>query len=100
MRGYAASGHRSSETAVLHHPLSRHHAYHGPEERRDFRILIRREEMNRIAFALLAGMCCASANSQTLPAGPKVSVTMATQPGPGLPQFTKVDVPMLREGVA
>lgn len=37
--------------------------------------------------------------AQGLPPGPKITVTMATQPGPGLPQFTKVDVPLLREGV-
>ena len=34
-----------------------------------------------------------------LPAGPKVKVVMVTQPGPGLPQYTTVDIPMLREGV-
>ena len=34
-----------------------------------------------------------------LPAGPKVKVVMVTQPGPGLPQYSTVDVPMLREGV-
>jgi TRAP-type C4-dicarboxylate transport system substrate-binding protein len=50
-----------------------------------------------VVLAMLAP--AAPALAQTVPAGPKVVVTMATQPGPGLPQFTKVDVPMLREGV-
>ena len=48
------------------------------------------------AAALAAG---AAANAQGLPPGPKLTITMATQPGPGLPQFSRVDVPMLREGL-
>lgn len=51
-----------------------------------------------LATALTA-LAATGAAAQSLPAGPKVTVTMATQPGPGLPQYTKVDVPMLREGV-
>jgi TRAP-type C4-dicarboxylate transport system substrate-binding protein len=47
---------------------------------------------------LLAGALPALA--QTLPAGPTVNVQMVTQPGPALPQFSRVDVPMLREGLA
>jgi TRAP-type C4-dicarboxylate transport system substrate-binding protein len=51
-------------------------------------------------IVLLAGLCAAgTASAQTLPPGPKLTVTMATQPGPALPQFTKVDMPMLRDGV-
>jgi TRAP-type C4-dicarboxylate transport system substrate-binding protein len=50
-----------------------------------------------VAFALT--VLASPALAQTVPAGPKVVVTMATQPGPALPQFSKVDVPMLREGV-
>ncbi|HVF64640.1 MAG TPA: TRAP transporter substrate-binding protein [Casimicrobiaceae bacterium] len=53
--------------------------------------------MNRIASLALALTWVASAAHAQLPAGPKVTVTMATQPGPGLPQFTRVDVPMLRD---
>lgn len=54
--------------------------------------------MRLLAFSVLTGISfCVAA--QPLPAGPKVTVTMATQPGPGLPQFTRVDVPMLREQV-
>ncbi|MEI8146118.1 MAG: TRAP transporter substrate-binding protein [Alphaproteobacteria bacterium] len=41
----------------------------------------------------------APAVAQTLPAGPPVAVQIVTQPGPALPQFTRVDVPLLREGV-
>ena len=51
------------------------------------------------SFALAALTANNSVRAQTLPAGPKVSITMATQPGPTLPQYTKVDIPMLREGV-
>lgn len=60
--------------------------------------------MNRtlalFTLGLTASLSLLATAAQTqLPAGPKVTVTMATRPGPGLPQFTKVDVPMLREGV-
>jgi TRAP-type C4-dicarboxylate transport system substrate-binding protein len=54
--------------------------------------------MRLVAVSLLAGISLGAA-AQQLPPGPKVTVTMATQPGPGLPQFSKVDVPMLREQV-
>lgn len=49
--------------------------------------------------AALALSSVASAQTPALPAGPPVAVQMVTQPGPALPQFTRVDVPMLREGV-
>ena len=54
-----------------------------------------------LAAALAAPALVAShALAQTaLPAGPKVKVVMVTQPGPGLPQYSTVDVPMLKEGV-
>jgi TRAP-type C4-dicarboxylate transport system substrate-binding protein len=52
-----------------------------------------------LAFAALTALAATSAAAQSLPAGPKVTVTMATQPGPALPQYSKVDIPMLREGV-
>jgi TRAP-type C4-dicarboxylate transport system substrate-binding protein len=35
--------------------------------------------------------------AQTLPAGPKMTITAVTQLSPALPQYSKVDVPMLRE---
>lgn len=65
--------------------------------------------MNYLTSLLAGGALClmsfAAAQAQTaaaptLPAGPAVSIQMVTQPGPALPQFTRVDVPMLREGVA
>ncbi|HKG81719.1 MAG TPA: TRAP transporter substrate-binding protein DctP [Beijerinckiaceae bacterium] len=56
-----------------------------------------------IAASAVAGVLTAGAASLqaqgALPAGPKVKVVMVTQPGPGLPQYTTVDVPMLKEGV-
>src|SRR4051812_15860957 len=51
-----------------------------------------------VAGVLVAGAASLSAQS-ALPAGPKVKVVMVTQPGPGLPQYATVDVPMLKEGV-
>jgi TRAP-type C4-dicarboxylate transport system substrate-binding protein len=42
----------------------------------------------------------ALAAAQGLPAGPKVTVTAVTQLSPTLPQYTRVDVPMLREQMA
>jgi len=38
-----------------------------------------------------------AAKAQTLPAGPKVTITAVTQLSPALPQYKDVDVPMLRE---
>ncbi len=56
-----------------------------------------------IAASAVAGVLVAGAASLqaqgALPAGPKVKVVMVTQPGPGLPQYATVDVPMLKEGV-
>lgn len=46
-------------------------------------------------LALLAATTLASA--QSLPAGPEVKITIVTQPGPALPQYSTVDVPMLRD---
>ncbi|MBA3505358.1 MAG: TRAP transporter substrate-binding protein [Betaproteobacteria bacterium] len=54
--------------------------------------------MKRIGFTFALAFVACAAQAQ-LPPGPKVTITMATQPGPGLPQFSKVDVPMLREDV-
>ncbi|WP_431272776.1 hypothetical protein [Dankookia sp. P2] len=47
------------------------------------------------AFALSA-----AASAQSVPAGPKVSVVAVTQPLPTQPQYTRVDVPVLKEGLA
>lgn len=50
------------------------------------------------AVPLALAAMTAGALAQTLPPGPKVTVTAVTQPSPTLPQFTQVDVPLLREG--
>ena len=50
--------------------------------------------------AALAGLGAGPALAQAaLPPGPKVKVSIVTQPGPALPQYTTVDVPLLKEGV-
>ena len=51
--------------------------------------------MKKILFVLLAFSGAVSA--QSLPAGPKITFTAVTQLSPALPQYTKVDIPMLRE---
>jgi TRAP-type C4-dicarboxylate transport system substrate-binding protein len=63
--------------------------------------------MNQLAFglpaALLAlGMAASPVRAQTgsLPPGPKVTITAVTQPNANFPQYTQVDVPLLRDGVA
>jgi TRAP-type C4-dicarboxylate transport system substrate-binding protein len=54
---------------------------------------------SHLALSFLASLTVA-AGAQELPQGPKVNIQIVTQPGPALPQFTRVDVPMLREGLA
>ena len=51
-----------------------------------------------VALLLLLGFGTA-AEAQQLPPGPKVTVSAVTQLAPTLPQYLKVDVPMLRDGV-
>ncbi len=55
--------------------------------------------VSTLATALLAAAGAGLAGAQTLPPGPTVNVTMVTQLSPSIPQYTKVDIPMLREGV-
>jgi TRAP-type transport system periplasmic protein len=58
--------------------------------------------MKRLRYASLAALALAlggPAMAQTLPAGPPVNIQAVTQVGPALPQYTKVDIPLLREGV-
>ena len=58
--------------------------------------------MKRLRYASLAAVAFAlggPAIAQTLPAGPPVNIQAVTQVGPALPQYTKVDIPLLREGV-
>ncbi len=47
----------------------------------------------------LTGLPLAGAQAQALPPGPTVTIQAVTQVGPQLPQYTKVDIPLLREGV-
>jgi TRAP-type transport system periplasmic protein len=52
--------------------------------------------------ALLLTLSAAPVLSQTpaVQAGPKVSITAVTQPNSNFPQYTRVDIPILRDGVA
>lgn len=50
-----------------------------------------------VAAMLLAGTAVTS-NAQ-VPAGPKIAVQAITQVAPNLPQYTKVDQPLLRDGI-
>ncbi len=56
--------------------------------------------MRRIVSAALLYALAAAALAQVLPPGPKVTVAAVTQLSPTLPQYSRVDVPMLRDGVA
>ena len=51
------------------------------------------------ALSLFAFACAfaGGATAQSLPAGPKITISAVTQLSPALPQYSKVDVPMLRE---
>lgn len=40
------------------------------------------------------------ARAQDFPSGPRVTITAVTQPGPTFPQYSRVDVPLLRDGLA
>jgi TRAP-type C4-dicarboxylate transport system substrate-binding protein len=54
--------------------------------------------MNRIlGIAVALAACTSAALAQELPAGPPVAITMVTQLSPTIPQYTRVDIPMLRE---
>src|SRR4051794_41684745 len=46
-----------------------------------------------LAVALVAGVAFA----QELPPGPPIAIQMVTQLSPTIPQYTRVDIPMLRE---
>src|SRR6185295_158668 len=59
--------------------------------------------MNRYAIGLCAAMTCGTAAAgelPSLPAGAKVTVVAVTQPLPTQPQYTKVDMPVLKDLVA
>lgn len=46
--------------------------------------------------AVLAAVLAASAAAQ----GPQVNIQAVTQPNPAIPQYTRVDIPLLRDGLA
>jgi TRAP-type C4-dicarboxylate transport system substrate-binding protein len=57
-------------------------------------------KLKGLVCALAAALCTVStAGAQSLPAGPKITITAVTQAAPTIPQYTKVDVPMLRENM-
>jgi TRAP-type C4-dicarboxylate transport system substrate-binding protein len=56
--------------------------------------------MKRTLAAAALSFCALAAGAQTLPPGPKVTVSAVTQLTPTQPQYVKVDVPMLRDGVS
>lgn len=49
------------------------------------------------AAVVITASITTAATAQTLPAGPKVIVSAVTQVAPTMPQYTRVDVPMLRD---
>lgn len=53
--------------------------------------------MLRPILALSAFAIATAAWAQSLPPGPKITITAVTQLSPALPQYKDVDVPMLRE---
>ena len=52
--------------------------------------------MKRTALAISLALVSGAAAAQ-LAAGPKVTISAVTQVAPTVPQYTKVDVPMLRD---
>ena len=54
---------------------------------------------NLLVAAVAAACVSGAAFAQSLPPGPKITVTAVTQAAPSIPQYTKVDVPVLREGM-
>lgn len=58
-----------------------------------------KQSMRWLAIAAALPLAPVSGLAQTLPPGPPISVQMVTQPGPTTLQFTRVDIPLLREGL-
>lgn len=50
--------------------------------------------------ATLSALAAMPAQAQDLAAGPRVAISAVTQPGPTLPQYTRVDGPVMRDGFA
>lgn len=57
---------------------------------------MKRALLGTVASVLFAGVAAA----QTLPPGPRVNVVAITQPIPTQPQYTRVDIPVLRDQLA
>src|SRR3954464_778925 len=53
--------------------------------------------MNRLLLGIVGWLAANAALAQELPAGPPVAIQMVTQLSPTIPQYTRVDIPMLRE---
>ncbi|QEI08031.1 TRAP transporter substrate-binding protein [Pigmentiphaga aceris] len=51
------------------------------------------------AFALTSSLLAHSAHAQAAASGPKLQIQAITQVSPNVPQYTKVDQPLLRDGV-
>ncbi len=52
-----------------------------------------------VLLSCISALSIGQAAAQSLPAGPKVTITAVTQLSPALPQFSRIDVPMLREQI-
>ncbi|MDO9707256.1 TRAP transporter substrate-binding protein [Paracraurococcus lichenis] len=62
---------------------------------------MRRMLLGAVAALGLGGIAPAQTlSTPTVPAGPKVGIVAVTQPLPTQPQYTRVDVPVLKEGLA
>src|SRR5436189_6440182 len=57
------------------------------------------QTMKRAAVFLIFFPIFLTAKAQTVPPGPKVTVSAVTQVAATLPQYTRVDVPLLRDDV-
>jgi TRAP-type C4-dicarboxylate transport system substrate-binding protein len=55
--------------------------------------------MGRVAAAVAMVCCTTGTQAQGLPAGPKMTITAVTHAAPTIPQYTKVDIPLLRDNM-
>eukprot|EP01031_Cornospumella_fuschlensis_P047953 gene47953-58741_t len=59
-----------------------------------------KKTMLSIVASALVGTCLGAAAQTPFPPGPKVVIQAVTQASPTLPQYTRVEQPMLRDGLA
>jgi TRAP-type C4-dicarboxylate transport system substrate-binding protein len=59
-----------------------------------------RNLLKPLAIATTAMLAPVSSPAQTLPPGPPIKIQAVTQPGPTYLQYTRVDIPLLRDGLA